>query len=242
MLARSHVTIANMIKKVTLRDIGRDHTITLENLRQFNYFIGGNGIGKSTILKVIGSRHTIGEERFSLIHGRYSASLIEADGDVVYDDAYTLYDRSWCRTFSTWLEDRPDAAKAVVEDLRKVLPYVASLEKVGHRLVACHTVDGGDYILESEYPDTVAKVLHVLMCVHSKGNFACIDAPEDGLHPLAQEKLRDLIRLRAEETGKQVFIATHSPYILGSKTDEVFAFLRDKDGKVYVNCPKPDEE
>lgn len=68
-----------------------------------------------------------------------------------------------------------------------------------------------------------------------------IDEPEISLHPLWQQKIVEYFRrMSLNEEGKQVcqiFIATHSPFILHSderKNDKVIILKRNSEGKIYL--------
>jgi predicted ATPase len=52
--------------------------------------------------------------------------------------------------------------------------------------------------------------------LQNKKVFMIIEEPEAHLYPIAQKQITELISLLVNSTGSEVFITTHSPYILTS--------------------------
>ena len=63
-----------------------------------------------------------------------------------------------------------------------------------------------------------------------------IDEPEDALHPTWQQQL---VRFYQNiGTNNQVFLATHSPHIIGSVPAENLFLLKPENGKITISQPK----
>lgn len=59
-------------------------------------------------------------------------------------------------------------------------------------------------------------LLLFLIILENKKTFVILEEPEAHLYPVAQKYMMELISLTANSSGSQVFITTHSPYILSS--------------------------
>lgn len=73
------------------------------------------------------------------------------------------------------------------------------------------------------------------------GAFAFIDEPEISLHPLWQMKIMDFYRSiftnSAEEQTSQMFVVTHSPFIIHNenrKNDKVIVLMRNEEGQIII--------
>lgn len=69
-----------------------------------------------------------------------------------------------------------------------------------------------------------------LYIIEKRSSFIVIEEPEAHLFPEAQKEIVDLISLLANLNNNQIIITTHSPYILASINNLIFA---DKIGKLH---------
>lgn len=64
----------------------------------------------------------------------------------------------------------------------------------------------------------------LLLILNKQKVFIVIEEPEAHLFPEAQKNMIDLIALLANQNGNQVFITTHSPYLLTSINNLIYAY------------------
>lgn len=64
----------------------------------------------------------------------------------------------------------------------------------------------------------------LLLILNKQKVFIVIEEPEAHLFPEAQKNIIDLISLLANQNGNQVFITTHSPYLLTSLNNLIYAY------------------
>eukprot|EP00388_Colpodella_angusta_P016941 GDKJ01041970.1.p1 GENE.GDKJ01041970.1~~GDKJ01041970.1.p1 ORF type:complete len:436 (-),score=52.41 GDKJ01041970.1:414-1721(-) len=64
----------------------------------------------------------------------------------------------------------------------------------------------------------------LLLILNKQKVFIVIEEPEAHLFPEAQKNMIDLIALLANQNGNQVFITTHSPYLLTSVNNLIYAY------------------
>lgn len=69
-------------------------------------------------------------------------------------------------------------------------------------------------------------ILHLifLLILEKKGTFIVIEEPEAHLFPKAQKQIIDLIALLSKLNNNQIIITTHSPYILSSINNLLYAY------------------
>ncbi len=89
-------------------------------------------------------------------------------------------------------------------------------------------------IFASGMSDGVLQLLLLLLGLFSEGNRDAVllfDEPEVSLHPWAIAVLARAIRHAAEQWGKQVFIATHSPVLISQFEPEDILVARQEQGR-----------
>lgn len=125
------------------------------------------------------------------------------------------------------------------------LPEIDSFYKTGNLLMA----DNGNYTTISEKGTGMQRALALSLIqvysgiakneIGSKPIMFFIDEPETFLHPKAQDKLIDSLNRLADKS--QVFITTHSPYLLrkfNSDTQQINIFYKNDKGDNKISDKK----
>jgi predicted ATPase len=158
----------------------------------------------------------------------------------------TLMDTYKGITFHTLLEQIPSGKK------RRIQKYAdLALEKIKQILKGTYKFDGvfGEQILfnETEYvhlsnassgQQEVIRILQdlFLIIVNHESAFRVIEEPEAHLFPTAQKRLLETIALMLKATPSQIFITTHSPYILSVVTNLLFASSMGENYPIPIEC------
>jgi ABC-type multidrug transport system ATPase subunit len=66
-------------------------------------------------------------------------------------------------------------------------------------------------------------LLILLLILNQRNVFLVIEEPEAHLFPVAQKQMIDLIALLANQAANQIILTTHSPYILSSFNNLLYA-------------------
>ncbi|MFM7370804.1 MAG: AAA family ATPase, partial [Sphaerospermopsis kisseleviana] len=66
-------------------------------------------------------------------------------------------------------------------------------------------------------------LLILVLILNQRNVFLVIEEPEAHLFPVAQKQMIDLIALLANQAANQIILTTHSPYILSSFNNLLYA-------------------
>lgn len=115
------------------------------------------------------------------------------------------------------------------------VPVPQSREEVGHEL-AFETASGTVGAEQASEGTLLVTALAVAMCAESRPPLILLDDVETGLHPTAQiELMRHLKAIATAEGGPQIFVTTHSPFVLdGVEPDHVWVVAADAKGIAHV--------
>ena len=168
------------------------------------YFVGENGMGKSTLLEAIAAAYGFNPEGGTL---NFSFST--------YDSHSELY--RLIRLKKGWLRPR-DGFFLRAESFYNVASYIEELDSRGGSGPLVKEVFGGKNLHEQSHGESFfAAIMN-----RFRGNgIYILDEPEAALSPQRQMSL--LVRIHElVENGSQFFIATHSPIVLAYPDADIF--------------------
>lgn len=115
------------------------------------------------------------------------------------------------------------------------VPVPQSREEIGHEL-AFETASGTVGAEQASEGTLLVTALAVAMCAADRPPLILLDDVETGLHPTAQvELMRHLTAIATAEGGPQIFVTTHSPFVLdGIAPDHVWVVAADEEGIAHV--------
>ncbi len=115
------------------------------------------------------------------------------------------------------------------------VPVPQSREEIGHEL-AFETASGTVGAEQASEGTLLVTALAVAMCAEDRPPLILLDDVETGLHPTAQvELMRHLKAIATAEGGPQIFVTTHSPFVLdGVEPDHVWVVAADAEGIAHV--------
>ena len=147
----------------------------------------------------------------------------ETDGSNMAKVIYNL-SKTNSEVFQRWLQH-----------VRSFLPDIQSIsakkEEKGYYIIV--TYSGGAQVPSWLLSDGTLRFLALTLLAYlDKPAVYLIDEPENGLHPLAIDGVYQSLSSLYES---QVFIATHSPVLLGlAKKEEILLFKKEADGSVKI--------
>lgn len=141
-------------------------------------------------------------------------------------------------------DNRPKAFERLVRRVRRLFPNVTDISVAGRgwgwRSLRLHEANGRDAVFNSQQmSDGILRLLAITAFLYMKRipNVITLEEPENGVHP---QLVREVVQILRELTQRkppnkcQVFLTTHSPYVL----DEFF----DHPEEVYcMDRPKPQD-
>lgn len=115
------------------------------------------------------------------------------------------------------------------------VPVPQSRDEIGHEL-AFETASGIVGAEQASEGTLLVTALAVAMCAENRPPLVLLDDVETGLHPTAQvELMRHLQAIATAEGGPQIFVTTHSPFVLdGIEPDHVWVVAADAEGIAHV--------
>jgi predicted ATPase len=153
------------------------------------------------------------------------------------DETYKAIEKDLCAIVPSVRRIRARRAKLTLKE-KKILsvneasiPYEEEREVVGHELVF-DTADAKEIPAFAMSEGTLCALgLLTLLRNPVAPHLILLDDIEQGLHPLAQRRLINALKMFADEHDRQILLTTHSPYIVDElDAKDVWVMALDQEG------------